>query len=348
MKTKIFLLFLILSIFSCKNTENQDQKKWQKISSRVQISESKDFFELKSGKYQYKIPVKKLPFKKIVLLNASLVGYITELKQEKSIVGVASPEYIYSTNILDLINKKSIITVGDESKYELEKIISLQPDAVFTNYIENFQNTYDLLKKNGIEVIFIDEYLEQKPLEKTKIIEVFGRLLGCENQAKAAYNSIEKNYKYYASLSSKSTSQPIVIANEMYGNQWYMPGGKTFVAELLKDAGAQYILGNNQEDRAVPLTFEEVYKQAENAKFWVNIGNYPNKNSLLSINPNYNKLNVFNHGQLYAITGKQRDRANDYFESGVVRADWVLKDYLIIFHPEILPNDKLMYMKLLQ
>ena len=91
-----------------------------------------------------------------------------------------------------------------------------------------------------------------------------------------------------------------------------------------------------------------MYKQAENAKFWVNIGNYPNKNSLLSINPNYNKLNVFNRGQLYAITGKQRDRANDYFESGVVRADWVLKDYLIIFHPEILPNDKLMYMKLLQ
>ncbi len=38
---------------------------------------------------------------------------------------------------------------------------------------------------------------------------------------------------------------------------------------------------------------------------------------------------------LHHWTGREKGYANDYFESGVVRADWVLKDYIKIFHPEI-------------
>jgi iron complex transport system substrate-binding protein len=42
---------------------------------------------------------------------------------------------------------------------------------------------------------------------------------------------------------------------------------------------------------------------------------------------------------------KKKAQANDYFESGVVRADLVLKDYIKIFHPEIFTKDSLVYMK---
>ena len=65
----------------------------------------------------------------------------------------------------------------------------------------------------------------------------------------------------------------------------------------------------------------------------------------MQINPNYAKMNVYNEGKLYTITGKENGKANDYFESGVVRGDLVLKDYIKIFHPEIFPKDSLLYMK---
>ena len=45
---------------------------------------------------------------------------------------------------------------------------------------------------------------------------------------------------------------------------------------------------------------------------------------------------------------KEKLKANDFFESGVVRADLILKDYIKIFHPELLPNYHLTYMKELQ
>ena len=66
------------------------------------------------------------------------------------------------------------------------------------------------------------------------------------------------------------------------------------------------------------------------------------------MNPFYGKLTVFNNGKLYTMAGKERDKANDFFESGVVRADLILKDYIKIFHPELLPDYQLTYMKELQ
>ena len=65
-------------------------------------------------------------------------------------------------------------------------------------------------------------------------------------------------------------------------------------------------------------------------------------------NPNYDKMKVYQSGEIYTIGGSEKGNANDYFESGVVRADWVLKDYITIFHPEIFPKDGLKYMKRLK
>ncbi|WP_449397686.1 hypothetical protein [Chryseobacterium wanjuense] len=66
------------------------------------------------------------------------------------------------------------------------------------------------------------------------------------------------------------------------------------------------------------------------------------------MNPFYAKLNVFNKGKIYVITGRERAKANDFFEGGIIRSDLVLKDYIKIFHPELLPDYQLTYMKELQ
>ena len=247
--------------------------------------------------------------------------------------------------IHQLINDGKIQNIGNEQKYDVEKIIALKPDAIFTNYIASFDNTYDLIKKNGIEIIFLDEYLEQNPLEKSKYLLVFGKLFDVEKNAVSRFEEIQKNYNSLKTLAQKSEKKPVVLTNEIYGNQWFLPGGKTNFAQFVSDANANYINAENQDSKAVPMSFEEVFVKAEKAKFWVNAGNHQSKKELLQINPNYAKMNVFNHGKMYTITGKEKGKSNDYFESGVVRADLVLKDYIKIFHPELLSDYTLTYMK---
>ena len=66
---------------------------------------------------------------------------------------------------------------------------------------------------------------------------------------------------------------------------------------------------------------------------------------MLQVNPNYAKMKVFQHGKIYAVTGKERNKANDFFESGIVRADLLLRDYIKIFHPAFLYDEEFTYMK---
>lgn len=342
-----FVCFLLL-LAACKQSpERISQVNGSAISPRVSLADQGNIVELKSGKHQYSFLKNKLPLKKVVLLNASLAGYFTELGLEDRIAGVSSPEYLYSPKLKALIGSKKIADIGNEQKYDVEQIIALKPDAIFTNYIEAFENTYQILRKYT-RVIFLDEYLEQQPLDKARYLLVFGRLFNREKEARAKFSEIEGNYRQLAWEASKIQKKPTVIANEMYGNQWFMPGGKTQLANYLRDAGASYILKDTSEEKAVPMSFEEVMAYGKTADFWVNAGNHLTRTEMSAINGNYQAVSAFQKGRVYSVSGRANGRANDFFESGNIRADLVLQDYVRIFHPEILPQGNLVYLKKLE
>ncbi len=341
------LLILFVFIFSCKKDNKNLSNNHITISSRVNYINTPEGLILISGKFKNIISKEKLPFKKAILLNSSLAGYFSVLGLEKKLSGVSSPEYIFSDKIHQLIKEQKIQNIGNEQKYDIEKILANKPDAVFTNYVPNFENTYDILKKNGIEVIFLDEFLEKNPLEKSKYLLLFGKLFGKEVEATKAYQNIEINYNKIKNLSSKINYQPQVLCNEMYGSQWFLPGGNSFVSKLIQDAGGSYILKNNPESASVPLSFEEVFVKSKDVDYWINISPHKNKKEMLTLNPNYSKMKVYNSGKLYMINNREKDNANDYFETGVVRCDLVLRDYFKIFHPENMAfaKEPLIYMK---
>ncbi|WP_265429361.1 ABC transporter substrate-binding protein [Chryseobacterium sp. YIM B08800] len=348
MKANFLLIIAFLFLTNCKREQKISPSDWEVISERLQFKDGGGKLDLKSGNFTYSFEKNKVPFHKIILLNASLMGFVSELEAENLVIGIASPEYIYSEKIDQLLKSGKIQNVGNEQKYDVEKIISMKPDAIFTNYIASFDNTYQLLKNNNIQVIFLDEYMEQSPMVKTSYIKLFGKLLGKEKEAEEKFNQIQKNYNDLKTLASKATSKPNVLANEMYGDVWYMPGGKTFTANYVADANANYILKDNTEEKAVTMSFEEVFAKSKNIQYWVNAGNHKSKKEMLNINPFYGKLEVFSKGKIYGISGKEKQKANDFFESGVVRSDLVLKDYIKIFHPELLPDYQLTYMNELQ
>ncbi len=345
MKQKILLLLTVFSLIACKRESKNSSSDWTNISGRTQFKEHGGVLELKSGNFIYNFKENQTPFKRVILLNASMAGYISELAAEDLIIGVSSPEYIYSEKIQSLLKEGKIQNVGSEQKYDVEKIIAMKPDAVFTNYIASFDNAYQLLKNNGIQVVFLDEYMEQQPLEKTAYIKLFGEFFGKEKEAVAKYQEVEKNYNELKKLASTAKEKPVDMANEMYGDVWYLPGGNTSVAHYIADANAAYIMKDNKDEKALTMSFEEVYAKTGGVQYWVNAGSHTSKKEMLGGNPFYGKLDVFNKGKIYTIAGREKLKANDFFESGVVRADLILKDYIKIFHPELLPDYQLTYMK---
>ena len=69
-----------------------------------------------------------------MLLNASLIGYFTEIGAENKIIGVSSPEYIFSDKIHQFIKDGKIQNIGNEQKYDVEKILAYKPDVISVSY----------------------------------------------------------------------------------------------------------------------------------------------------------------------------------------------------------------------
>lgn len=339
-----FLYFLSFFLFlGCQKKEINSTNNSLIVSKRVSIQQDKSSVEIKSGQYSTEFKISEIPLKNVIVLNASLLGYFTQLGLEDKIIGVSSPEYIYSPVIQQKIKENKIQNVGNEQKYNIEKILALKPDAVFTNHIISFENTYEVLKKNGIKIVFLDEYLEHKPLDKTRYLSVFGVLFKQEKKTDSLIAVIQNNYQNLSRLAYTVKDKPDVLCNEMYGGQWFLPGTNSFVQNYFHDANA--ILPWKNEKPSFPVSFEEILAKSNKTLYWVNVADYTSRQDLLKINSLYSKLYPFQKGKMYTLGGKVEGKANDYFESGVVRADLVLQDYINIFHPKLLSGQSLIYMK---
>ena len=337
----IFFLIIFFLAVGCKKDVLSEQDTAAKLTAN--ISETESEVQLHTAAQPSRIAKDRLPLKRVVLLNASLYGYINELGVSSSVVGVTSPQYFFDPKISAGIQKGSISNVGNDQKYDVEKIIALQPDAVVTNYTPNFETTYEAIRSHGVPVLFIDEYRAVSPLEKAQLITVFGRLYNLKDAADKQLGEITAAYQALSKRMRRHNNKPKVLLNEMYGNIWYMPGGQSAAATLVHDAGGDYIFKDLAGKEAHHLTFEQVLIKSKDADVWMNAGNYPNKQTLLTMNSNYQKLQVYQKGRIYGLYSGQRGMSNDMFESGNVRADLVLLDYAGALHPELFPGHRFRY-----
>jgi iron complex transport system substrate-binding protein len=87
-----------------------------------------------------------------------------------------------------------------------------------------------------------------------------------------------------------------------------------------------------------------VLEKAENAAYWLIKYNSPNEltyEELTKINPNYAFFNAYRQRRIYACnTGK-----TTYYEDIPLHPDYILKDLIRIFHPELLPEYQPKYYK---
>ena len=127
---------------------------------------------------------------------------------------------------------------------------------------------------------------------------------------------------------------------------WYIPGGKSFAARFIKDAGGEYIWEKLDSKIARPMGFETIYKKAKDADIWINPGDIDNLEAILTVDARLKHFKpiknrkVFNNNDIMNKAG-----GNDYWESGITHPQIILKDLVRIFHPEVLPDHELVYYK---
>jgi iron complex transport system substrate-binding protein len=280
------------------------------------------------------------PIRRLAVYSAVHAAMIEELGETDKITGVCEPAYISLTSIKEGIADKSIADFGNAASPNVEKIIAAGIEFIIATPFQNAD--YGTVGKIGIPIIEFADYMESTPLGRAEWIRLFGFLFNKEEQADSIFNETETRYMSLKEAAANATPKPTVFSEQKYGSSWYVPGSDSYVANLFRDAGASYIFDDIKGSGSVPLSFETVLNRAQHADFWLIKYNSPqlkNRRSMKDEYSPYEKFDAFQTGSIYIChTGQM-----PYYEETPIHPDYILRDYVRIFHPDILPETTLMY-----
>ena len=142
----------------------------------------------------------------------------------------------------------------------------------------------------------------------------------------------------------RAESRPTVVANAPFGGVWHVPGGRSYTAQAIADAGGDYVFSDDRSAGGVPKDFESVYFRAGSANFWLHPGPSRSLASLIGLDERFNRFNAFEEGRVFNNTLRvNANGGNDVWERGTLHPEEVLADLIAILHPKLLPKHKFVY-----
>lgn len=283
--------------------------------------------------------------KQIVCMSSSYIAMLDALGQADRIVAVSGIDYVSNPYII--AHKDSIKDMGPEMNYEL--LLGLKPDVVLLYGIGDAQTAVtDKLKELSIPYLYMGEYLEESPLGKAEWMVALSELTDSREKGIEIFSEIPKRYQTLKDLTASVEQRPTVMFNTPWNDSWIMPSTKSYMAQLVNDAGADYIYKENTSNSSAPIGLETAYGLIQKADYWINVGMASTLDELKAVNPKFTdaksvrEKTAYNNNLRLTATG-----GNEYWESAVIRPDIVLRDLIHIFHPELV-SDSLYYYRHLE
>lgn len=292
----------------------------------------------------------KTPVRRVITLSTTHVAMIDQLGQEQSIKGVSGSGFIFTEKLRKRITNQEVKDVGYDQGLSYETIVGINPDVLFMYGVEgNVMATSRKLRELEIPVVFCGDYLETHPLGKAEWIRFFSVFYDLEREAEVFFKDIDSLYHSHKSLTGNLMHKPWVLTGLPWKDTWYMAGGKSFAARLIQDAGGVYLWADHASTQAVPMDLESVYARAVNADIWINPGAATSLNDLNDFDERFQDLRVLKTAKIFNNNLRiNASGGNDYWESGAVRPDLVLKDLIKVFHPDLLTDDPFIYYRQLK
>ena len=290
-----------------------------------------------------------IPLKSIVVTSTTHIPALEMLGLENTLVGFPNTDYISSEKTRKRIDAGKVREVGTNETLNTEVLIDMAPDLIVSFGLNNSNPSIDNLQKSGLKVIYNGDWTEQSPLGKAEWIKFFGALYGLDAKANTIFSEIEKEYINTLALAKKVTSKPTVLSGAMYQEQWYVPQGESWAALFLKDAQSNYLWADSKGTGSLALPFETILDKAQNAEYWVAPGDFSSLKEMSDSNSHYKEFTAFKNKKVYSYSINKGAKGGIlYFEWSPTRPDWVLKDLIKIFHPELMPNHTLFFFQKLE
>lgn len=281
---------------------------------------------------------------RIICMSSSYVAMLSTIDKEECIAGVSGIGFISDEYVV--ANSDKIGDVGYDNNINYELILALDPDLVLLYGITGASGMESKLRELGIPYIYLGEYVESSPLGKAEWMVAIGEITGARERAESEFSAIEERYtSLAASINTAGKVPPRVMLNTPYRDSWFIPSEQSYMARLIRDAGAEPYTCSVEGNTSQPIDTEQAYIWASEADVWLNVGACNTMEELTRQNPKFTDVKAVTEGRVYNNTLRQSPQGgSDFWESGVVRPDIILQDLVEIMHGE--GNDLYYYKQL--
>lgn len=288
--------------------------------------------------------VVEVPVQRTIALSTTFLAFLEKLDLLDTLVGFSDLSPVHSHAVLQAAKKNNTLETGEGPNLQVETVLDLDPDIVFTFATGSFRDAHPKLIEAGLDVAVIGEYMESHPLGRAEWIKFLALFYNKDKEAAKAFDKLEDRYLSLAATTATLQHRPTVISGVPFSGLWYVAGGNSFVARLLKDAGGDYVWKETGHTGSQPMDIELVYERGIDADFWLNTGIWATLQQAREADPRFLEFRSLQQENLYNNNKRIKRRGgNDYWESGIMAPDVILADLIHILHPQLLPEHTLFY-----
>lgn len=337
-----FLIFcLLVGVTACQQTLNHQNTQSNITFETIEFSKmfgvalsgnEKRLFTIHQTDTQW-YETLKTQNPRIVVLSSVFASYFSELNCQENIIGVDNMHYYNDSILLNRFQKGWIKEYGNDGQIDEEAILRLKPDVVVGSSFNKSNPAFvKRLKSQGITLIICDNFKEQDPLARAEWIKFFGAMVNQFERADSFFQTIKYNYQLIAKATKQKHKKPLVMTDAKFGETWHTPGGASYTAQLINDAGGTYVFNHKKDKFSYPLSFEELVKSAGESDVWIHVNQFHSLQELTKADPRYEVFKPFRNQQVFNYNKRENQfGGNDFWEKGVVRPDIILKDLQVIF-----------------
>ena len=297
-----------------------------------------------------------IPSGDVIALSTTQLPHLAQLGLLDHLIGLDSILYTNTPEVVELIENDALIEVGSGSTINIELVLDAEPDLVMAFAYGNPDwDTHPILLDANIPTAMNSEWVESSPLGRAEWIKFTAVFFNKEAEANAIFDEIVSEYTELTELANSIPveERPTVLLNifSPWDEAWNVPGADSYTGQLLRDAGVNYVLNAAEEVQgqtgSVPFDFEVIYDQGLDANYWLTGAfNMRTLNDLLALDERYIDFSAVENNTVFNNNARENaNGGNDFYETGVTNPNLVLADYIKVFHPELLPDHELIFLK---
>lgn len=296
------------------------------------------------------LTVVRTPVERIVAMETVQIGYLEALGHLDSIIAAATVDFISHPDVRLGLADGTIQAVQTGQTLDIEKLLLLQPDLILSSI--SGDPAFDLppkLERTGLPVVRSAGYMERHPLARAEWIKFMAAFFEEDERANQIFDAVEKRYQELTRLTEFTDEKPTVLCGAPYSGVWHVPGGDSYTAQTIRDAGGHYLWSEDASRGGIPLDTERVFLRAAKADYWINPSHYRSVSALLAADKRFGKFAAAKNGMVFNNTRQAAPGGgNAIWERGIIRPDDVLADMIHMFHPELLPEHEFVFYETLK